>query len=158
MNRPMSAVAAVMAMGLVAGACAPKHYSLLRGDRVFQKRLDRMWEEEVFPMNEPVHHILLQKTEFQSVVATRFVGPQKAQRNPSQDMTVFIQRGKGTLFINDFPITMASGDVATVPRGASQYFVTESTSSVTDAIVVLSPASETVASEPTKPAGPHKKK
>jgi mannose-6-phosphate isomerase-like protein (cupin superfamily) len=132
---------------------------MLQGDRMYQKRISTFWEEQVFPAGQPVQRIELQRTQFQSIQAVRFVANQKPQRNSDQDFTMFMRSGGGTLYINNFPTPLSSGDVVTVPRGAAHYFVNTSTTTVSEAILVYSPpaASEAASVSSKESSNGHRK-
>lgn len=73
-----------------------------------------------------------------STFLIRIAGQEQPHIHTKYDLSITVAQGHGTLWIDNQPLPMKTGDTAHIPRGVSHHFVNESKVPAT-AIAVFSP-------------------
>ena len=104
-----------------------------------QSRMERLLAAHPFGSNEAFQIMELNRTDDQSVHLVRIRTQEKPHRHMTHDVTVVIQKGEGTLYLNNQGEDLHPGDVVTIPRGLLHYYVNRSVDTPTEAVAVYSP-------------------
>ncbi len=127
----LSRVIGVMTIGLLFAGC--------QAHLAPQSRFARFAAAHPFEPTETFQIIEFNRSNEQSVHLVRIRTQEKPHRHMTHDVTVIIQSGEGTLYLNNQGQNLHPGEVVTIPQGMLHYYLNRSVDSPTEAIAIFSP-------------------
>lgn len=132
----------IAGLSLLTGCAAQRSYTFYQYtelEGVKSKTLDRVqWENEIQP-GEDISKALILQMDNSSTHLVQIKGAEKKHLHEFHDSTVFIQSGRGRMYLGKASFAVGPGAVIFIPHGVTHYFVNGGPEPA-KAIAVFSPA------------------